>query len=58
MSAVQATNRAYIFDNSNHERVWIAEITDGRVLEMKTNSMPAWFKKSSWDKFLIAITEG
>lgn len=49
--AVRATNRAYIFDNSTHERIWLAEITDGKLLEMKADQMPAWFKKYLWDKF-------
>jgi hypothetical protein len=41
-----------VFDNSgeNRERTWIAEITDGRVLEMKTDQMPAWFKRTVMDK--------
>ncbi len=49
--AVRASHRAYIFDNSTHEHVWLAEITNGHSLEMKTDNMPAWFKKSLWDKF-------
>jgi predicted ABC-type ATPase len=52
MEAVRHTNRAYIFDNSAHNQAdtWLAEITDGRVLEMKTDRMPAWFKRAIWDK--------
>jgi predicted ABC-type ATPase len=52
MDAIRHTNRAYVFDNSgeNRERTWIAEITDGRVLEMKTDQMPAWFKRTVMDK--------
>lgn len=49
--AVKATNRAYIFDNSTHEHIWLAEITNGHSLEMKTNQMPLWFKQALWDKF-------
>jgi predicted ABC-type ATPase len=49
--AVQSTHRAYIFDNSTHEHIWLAEITNGHSLEMKTDQMPAWFKKSLWDRF-------
>lgn len=49
--AVANTDRAYIFDNSGAERVWIAEITDGQELVMRTDSMPAWFKTALWDKF-------
>lgn len=52
MEAVQVTHRAYIFDNSMADKpLWLAEITDGRMLEMKTGQMPAWFKKALWDKF-------
>lgn len=49
--AVQHTNRAYIFDNSSHDQVWLAEITDGNVLEMKAPTMPFWFKSALWDPF-------
>lgn len=55
MDAVQCSHRAYIFDNSSHEQIWLAEITNGKLLEMKTTQMPAWFKKSLWDKFNAAI---
>lgn len=46
-------NRAYIFDNSTHEHIWLAEITDGHLLEMKTDQVPAWFKKALGSKFDI-----
>ncbi len=49
--AVKATHRAYIFDNSTHEHIWLAEVTDGNTLEMKTDQIPAWFKQALWDKF-------
>lgn len=26
------------------------KITDGRVLELKTGRIPAWFKRAVWDK--------
>lgn len=51
MQAVRSTHRAYIFDNSTHEHIWLAEITNGQSLEMKTDQMPGWFKHSLWDKF-------
>ena len=50
LEAVKSTNRAYIFDNSSHQHIWIAEITDGQTVELKTNMMPVWFKKALWDK--------
>jgi len=48
--AIQFTNRAYIFDNSTHEHIWLAEITDGHLMEMKTDYVPVWFKKALGDK--------
>lgn len=56
--AVNYSDRAYIFDNSGHERVWVAEVTDGEVLEMKTEQMPNWFKTALWDKFDAEDGEG
>ncbi len=49
--AIRFTHRSYILDNSTEEHIWLAEITDGHTLEMKTDRIPAWFKKSLWDKF-------
>ncbi len=54
IEALKFTHRAYIFDNTSHEHVWLAEITEGRSLEMKVNQMPTWFKKALWDKFKVA----
>lgn len=52
LKAVGHTNRAYLFDNSRHggERLWVAEITDGRDLELKCDPMPLWFQKAVWEK--------
>lgn len=52
MDAVEHTNRGYVFDNSGHnqDHTWLAEITDGRVLELKSDQIPAWFKRSVLDK--------
>ncbi|WP_013627361.1 hypothetical protein [Rubinisphaera brasiliensis] len=48
-SAIRNSHRAYIFDNSGktgpENRTWLAEITDGTDLELKTNRIPAWFEK-------------
>jgi predicted ABC-type ATPase len=55
MEAISHAHRAYIFDNSadGQSRTWLAEITDGRVLELKTDRMPAWFKRAVWDKISL-----
>lgn len=52
MDAIQHANRAYVFDNSgdNQKHTWLAEITDGRELELKSDQIPAWFKRAVLDK--------
>ena len=52
LKAFAHTNRAYLFDNSRHggERLWVAEVTDGRDLELKCDPMPSWFQKAVWEK--------
>lgn len=50
MDAIACSDRAYIFDNSGKQQVWIAEITDGKWLEMKTENMPNWFSTAVLDK--------
>lgn len=40
--AVKYSDRAYIFDNSNHARTWLCEITDGKKVEIKQESIPEW----------------
>jgi predicted ABC-type ATPase len=45
LSALETSNRAYIFDNSREQPVWIAEITEGKTLETKTDELPAWFTR-------------
>ena len=52
--AVTCADRAYVFDNSDAERVWIAEVTDGSDLELKTDLIPYWFKTALLDKLTDA----
>ena len=54
VSAVHATNRAYIFDNTLNELRWIAEITDGKKIELKTSEIPAWLQRVLGEKFINA----
>lgn len=48
--AIRQTDRAYIFDNSGTRLLWVAEITDGRRIELKADSLPAWFRRHVWDQ--------
>jgi predicted ABC-type ATPase len=52
LEAVKSTNRAYLFDNSREgsERLWVAEITEGKELELKCDPMPLWFQQAVWEK--------
>ena len=54
MDAIQHTNRAYVFDNSGENKdrkhTWLAEITEGQRLELKTDKIPSWFKRAVLDK--------
>ena len=48
--ALTHADRAYIFDNSGHSHIWLAEITEGKKLDVKTDKAPAWFKGAILDK--------
>jgi predicted ABC-type ATPase len=50
LSAIKQTNRAYLFDNSAENQIWIAEITEGKELITKSNTKPNWFKKNIVEK--------
>lgn len=51
LGAVECADRAYLFDNSGHERLWVAEATGGQELEMKSDCMPVWFDRALWSRF-------
>jgi len=46
--AVKYSNRAYIFDNSSQERLWIAQINNAKEIEFKNENIPKWF-----DRYLL-----
>jgi predicted ABC-type ATPase len=48
--AIRYSNRAYIFDNSGKQQLFVAEITDGHALELRAEKIPHWFKQSVLDK--------
>jgi predicted ABC-type ATPase len=52
LDAIRASDRAYLFDNSRSggEQTWVAEVTDGHDLTIRTNSLPPWFQRAVWDK--------
>ena len=48
--AIQHTNRAFIFDNSSISKTWLAEITNGNNIDLKTEEIPNWFRKYVLEK--------
>jgi len=59
IDAIRYSNRAYVFDNSGHNqnRTWLAEITDGVMLEIKIDQLPAWFIKSVLENSKTSLME-
>lgn len=55
IEAIRHTNRAYVFDNSGHQqaRTWLAEITNGQILEIKVDQIPAWFERAVIEKVTL-----
>jgi len=43
--AVKYSNRAYIFDNSSQEKLWIAQIDNGKSFEFKSEMIPQWINE-------------
>lgn len=43
--AVKYSDRAYIFDNSGQDRLWIAQIDNGKEFMFKSESVPAWVER-------------
>lgn len=43
--AVKYSNRAYLFDNSSQEKSWLAEVTDGKEFEYKSQFVPEWLNR-------------
>ena len=50
LDAIRLSHRAYLFDNSGGSSQWVAEITGGTTLELRTDSVPAWVKHYVLDK--------
>jgi predicted ABC-type ATPase len=48
--AIKNSWRTYIFDNSGGEEFLLAEVQNGKIIEIKSESVPAWFKTAVIDK--------
>lgn len=51
-SAVAASNRAFIFDNSSEQSILLAEITHGTDLRFNVEELPDWFAQAYVDKVI------
>ena len=49
-AAIRVTNRAYIYDNSGAKATLIAEITDGKDIEIINSNIPTWVRKYVLEK--------
>lgn len=50
--ACDASDRAYVFDNSGEQHVLIAEITEGETMTLHADMVPQWFTATSlWQSF-------
>lgn len=47
--ALRNSNRAYLFDTSEADAWFFAEVTEGDTFELKTGAIPNWFKPI-WDQ--------
>lgn len=50
LDAIRLSDRAYLFDNSGQSRLWVAEVTTGTDIALKTEYVPAWFVQYVLDK--------
>lgn len=48
--ALRYSDRAYVFDNSGSNRIWLAEITDGAEVEIREEPLTNWFNTYVWEK--------
>jgi len=48
--AIRHANRGFLFDTSAEAPWYFAETTDGAVIELKSNTVPTWFRPT-WDAF-------
>jgi predicted ABC-type ATPase len=44
--AIRSVNRAFIFDSSENQSRYVAEVTDGTRLTLKTDEIPTWFQST------------
>jgi predicted ABC-type ATPase len=49
-AAIRVTNRAYIYDNSGAKATLIAEITEGKDIEIINSNIPTWVRKYVLEK--------
>ncbi len=51
--AIRYTDRTYLFDNSGETKRWVASITDGKIIDIQSASLPEWFRKYILEKIKL-----
>lgn len=46
LDAIRFSDRAFIFDNSGNENIWLAEVTPTGNIDIKVDEVPDWFYNS------------
>lgn len=46
IEAIKLVDRAFIFDNSSSQDIWLAEVTPSGEIEIKVEELPNWFYKN------------
>ena len=54
INAIKLADRAFIFDNSGNENIWLAEVTPEGEIEPKAEELPDWFYRSVIQKLTPA----
>ena len=45
LPAIKLVHRAFLLDNSGKKHTLIAEVLDGKSMQLKVSTMPDWFNK-------------
>jgi len=52
--AIHYADKTFVFDNSNHENTWIADLAAGEGIETKSNFIPDWVARYLASSFRIS----
>ena len=50
LDAIKVSNRAYLFDNSSKYYELVAQVDNGKKVQLYTKKIPNWFSKYLFNK--------